>query len=317
MHRLLYTILLLVLASAGNAQKIEALYDFTFTPTDKGARYYVVTEKEGEGWHRKAWYLPERTPALDAWYKDSAAKVPHGKETWYQTNGYPFTTGTYINGKKEGPWLGYTDRGLLRDSFNYVGGYYKGEQVRWDSEGYLTDSAMFDGAGNGTWVSWQNKGVLFSAGRYVRDTTKVGRWKYYHSNGAVMATEDYVGDKEPLCHCYTPEGVELDSALCRDKEADFVGGVKAWGRWLSRYLNPELPSKNGAPTGYHTVVVQFIVDKEGDISDIKALTKNGYGMEEEVIRLMRISPKWQPARQFGRPVKAYRRQPVTFVISER
>jgi hypothetical protein len=37
-------------------------------------------------------------------------------------------------------------------------------------------------------------------------------------------------------------------------------------------------------------------------------------MEEEVVRILKKSPKWSPAIQNGKPVKAYRRQPVTFMI---
>ena len=64
------------------------------------------------------------------------------------------------------------------------------------------------------------------------------------------------------------------------------------------------------------MVVQFVVDKYGNISEIKALTNHGYGMEKEVIRVIKLGPKWNPAIQDGRQVKAYRKQPVTFVITE-
>ena len=68
------------------------------------------------------------------------------------------------------------------------------------------------------------------------------------------------------------------------------------------------------PAGSYTVIIQFVVDKEGNISEIKPLTNRGYGMEKEVIRILEKSPKWTPAYQDNRPVKAYRKQPVTFVV---
>jgi protein TonB len=64
------------------------------------------------------------------------------------------------------------------------------------------------------------------------------------------------------------------------------------------------------------VVIQFIIDKEGKISNITALTKHGFGMEEEVIRLLKKAPNWKPAIQDGRFVKAYRKQPITFMVIE-
>ena len=63
------------------------------------------------------------------------------------------------------------------------------------------------------------------------------------------------------------------------------------------------------------VIAQFIVHKDGSLSDVKTLTNHGYGMEEEVIRLIKRGPKWEPAEQNGHKVTSYRRQPVTFVIS--
>jgi protein TonB len=58
------------------------------------------------------------------------------------------------------------------------------------------------------------------------------------------------------------------------------------------------------------------VNENGKLSDIKPLTKYGYGMEEEVVRLMKTSPDWIPAMQNGRNVTAYKKQTVTFVITE-
>ncbi len=97
-------------------------------------------------------------------------------------------------------------------------------------------------------------------------------------------------------------------------EASFPGGDEAWRNFLERNINAATPAEYGAPAGTYTVVVQFVVDKEGKISDIKALTRHGYGMEAEVIKLLRKAPNWTPALQDGRHVKAYRKQPVTFQI---
>jgi protein TonB len=97
-----------------------------------------------------------------------------------------------------------------------------------------------------------------------------------------------------------------------ENEAEFPGGQKAWIAYLQRTLQP--PSD--APPGTYTIKVQFIVDKEGNISDVKALNDPGYGMGEEAARAIKRGPKWQPAIQNGRQVKAYRTQPITFVISE-
>ncbi|MDQ3551319.1 MAG: energy transducer TonB [Bacteroidota bacterium] len=99
-------------------------------------------------------------------------------------------------------------------------------------------------------------------------------------------------------------------------EAKFQGGEAAWRNYLTRNLNASAPIDNGANPGQYTVVVQFIVDKEGNISEVSSLTKHGYGMEDEAMRVIRRGPKWEPAIQNGRKVKAYRKQPITFVVTE-
>jgi|KBSSwiStaDraftv2_1062776.scaffolds.fasta_scaffold11816_2 protein TonB len=97
-------------------------------------------------------------------------------------------------------------------------------------------------------------------------------------------------------------------------EAAFPGGESAWRKYLERNLNANTPVDNGAPEGSYTVWVQFIVDKEGNISDVKPLTSHGYGMEDEAVKIIKKGPKWTPAQQNGRQVKAYRKQPITFVV---
>jgi TonB family protein len=99
-------------------------------------------------------------------------------------------------------------------------------------------------------------------------------------------------------------------------EATFPGGESGWRKYLEKNLNPNVPVENGAPIGIYTVIVQFIVDKNGNISDVKTLTSFGYGMEQEVLRIIQKGPSWSPASQSKRPVKAYRKQPITFVIED-
>ncbi|MET0393123.1 MAG: energy transducer TonB [Chitinophagaceae bacterium] len=87
-----------------------------------------------------------------------------------------------------------------------------------------------------------------------------------------------------------------------------------WHKFLGRYLDANVPINNNAPQGRYTVMMQFVVDVDGSVSDIKALTNLGYGMEQEAIRVLKKAAKWIPAIQNGRPVKAYRRQPITFEV---
>lgn len=99
-----------------------------------------------------------------------------------------------------------------------------------------------------------------------------------------------------------------------EKEAYYPGGNAGWKTFLEKNLHADIPVKQNAPVGMYTATVQFIVDKDGTVSNVRAATNFGYGMEEEVIRVIEHSGKWMPAIQNDKPVKAYRKQPVTFVL---
>jgi len=99
-------------------------------------------------------------------------------------------------------------------------------------------------------------------------------------------------------------------------EAGYAGGDGAWRRFLQNNLDIEIPGSNGAPKGKYTLIVRFIVAKDGTVSDVVAETNYGYGMEQECVRAIKKSGKWTPAIQNGRNVNSYKRQPLTFVVSE-
>ncbi|MFT4204277.1 MAG: M56 family metallopeptidase [Chitinophagaceae bacterium] len=102
-----------------------------------------------------------------------------------------------------------------------------------------------------------------------------------------------------------------------DKEASYPGGTNAWKTFLTRNLRADIPTENGAPAGRnYTVIASFIVDKEGNVSEVRAVNDPGYGTAQEVIRLIKRSGKWEPAIQKGKKVIYRQRQQVTFQVTE-
>jgi len=99
-------------------------------------------------------------------------------------------------------------------------------------------------------------------------------------------------------------------------EAKFPGGAGAWQKYLERNLNAQTPSDNGAPPGNYTVIVSFLVDKSGNISEVQAVNDPGYGCAQEAVRVIRKGPAWTPAVQNGRNVIYRQKQSVTFQVSE-
>jgi protein TonB len=92
-------------------------------------------------------------------------------------------------------------------------------------------------------------------------------------------------------------------------ESEYPGGTSAWQRYLNKHLRYPQETINNEIQG--TVVVQFIVDKEGVISGVEA-TCGPNELCEKAIRVIRKSNKWTPAVQNGRQVKSCKKQPITF-----
>ncbi len=95
-------------------------------------------------------------------------------------------------------------------------------------------------------------------------------------------------------------------------EASFPGGAMAWKRYLEKNLRyPEQAIDAGISK---VVTVQFVVDKEGNISEVKAINDPGFGLGEEAVRIIKRGPKWRPAEQNGRKVKYRQTQKITFML---
>ncbi|GEO09065.1 energy transducer TonB [Segetibacter aerophilus] len=103
-----------------------------------------------------------------------------------------------------------------------------------------------------------------------------------------------------------------------EKEAKFPGGMDGWKRYLERNLNANVAADDGAPAGNYTVKVQFIVDKEGGISNVQAIEvpKACPSCGPEAVKVIKKGPKWEPAVQNGRNVIYQAIQYVTFQVAE-
>lgn len=92
--------------------------------------------------------------------------------------------------------------------------------------------------------------------------------------------------------------------------AGFPGGPDAWRRYLERYLRyPESAQENGTQG---MVKVQFIVDRDGNISNVIALNDPGDGLAAEAVRIISHGPKWIPAMQNNRHVNYRQIQSIYF-----
>lgn len=95
--------------------------------------------------------------------------------------------------------------------------------------------------------------------------------------------------------------------------------MQQWRRHLEKKLKKpiEKAAKDGMKAGYYTVMVRFLVEKDGSLSDIKVMNDPGYGLGEASQNVLKTGPKWIPGEHNDRKVRSYHIQPITFVISDK
>ena len=139
---------------------------------------------------------------------------------------------------------------------------------------------------------------------------------HYHPNGKILVRYTYNNkSKKESTEAFDLKGERIEDFIYAN-EASFKDGGAGWIDYLGEKIKTDIPIKNKAPLGTYKVVVKFMVNTDGKILNAVAETNHGYGMEEEVIRVITKSPKWNPAIFLGKKVKAYRRQPLTFIVEK-
>ena len=164
-------------------------------------------------------------------------------------------------------------------------------------------------------VRYYENGKTEDSTYFNLDGTFKNTYHYYNNGKLWVHYQKNPKTGKEITDAYDANGNRMEDFIFT-KEAEFPEGSADWKNFLAENLKTDVPVKKGAPVGTYDVVVKFIVRKNGKLTDIEAETNLGYGMEEEVIRVVKKSPRWNPAIILGKSVDAYRRQPITFVVSK-
>lgn len=97
-----------------------------------------------------------------------------------------------------------------------------------------------------------------------------------------------------------------------ENSSEFPGGMAALSKFLSENLKYPPQAKETGTQG--KVFVTFVVEKDGSITDVKVLRDIGSGCGEEAVRVVKMMPKWKPAKQRGKAVRQQFNLPVTFQL---
>jgi len=91
---------------------------------------------------------------------------------------------------------------------------------------------------------------------------------------------------------------------------EFPGGMDALQAFLVREIQYPQVAKDNGITG--TVLVEFIVEKDGSVTNAKVKVPLFPECDKEACRAVMSMPKWKPGKNMGKPVQCYYQVPITF-----
>jgi protein TonB len=90
------------------------------------------------------------------------------------------------------------------------------------------------------------------------------------------------------------------------------GGMAAFYKYVGEKIKYPAQARRMGIEG--RVFVEFVINKDGSLSDVKAIKGIGAGCDEEAVRIIQSAPPWTPGKQRGKPVKQRYTLPIIFKL---
>ena len=165
---------------------------------------------------------------------------------------------------------------------------------------------------DGKLKEWYENGQLHKDMDY-KAGKKNGKLLTYWDNGKAKRIDLYENDKLIEGKCLNSDGIE---AIHYDYEKmpEFPGGINE----LMQYLVKETkyPNKSRRKGVEGRVLVNFIVNRNGAISDIRIVESVNDELDQEAMRVVRRMPKWEPGMEDGEAVRFALNLPIKFRLNE-
>jgi antitoxin component YwqK of YwqJK toxin-antitoxin module len=305
-----FSALFLFISLFSNGQTITNYYNLAWKKTKPGiASYYCELVKTDSVWKSTCYYVSNKKLFNESYYLDTNYKKPFGKYVEYDSSGQVIASGNYANEKQHGLWLRWRPNGMIKDSAIYSYGiatWFRG----FTENGNV--NVMIDTDASGKTISktfWSN-GKLQQEGETVKGL-KEGLWKVHVPDEGLVQEVRFVKDSVVSVNCIYNSDKKRKECIY-ERDAEFKGGVSAWKEYLTKKLT-KYASKHYDEMRNGSVLVQFIIDKDGSVIDPKVIQTTDPALNAIALEFILDSPKWKPAVQYNRNVKAYRQQPITFV----
>jgi TonB family protein len=314
--RLLLCCMLSLIAFRSLAQETKTLYfDWKKKPCGADTAYSKrVGTKVNNKWHVLEYSTKSGQVLCEADYADDGFTIADGPYAWYYDYEQKKVSekGNYKNGKKEGQWKGWYRDNSPWYSTMYVNDHIKGVSLTWRMSGGVSDSTIIDEKGSGYEKSFWQDGKASSYGGFTT-WKKEGDWTYYHRNGRPSSIEKMKGDSVISLSCFDEDGNPSTQYCGKDVESEFPGGQAGWLKYVhDKTAKAHFPQEYFDGKIYGSVMVEFVVDENGDVTDVTLITHADPKLEAIALKTIQSSPKWTPAWQHNRRMKSYKRQPYVF-----
>jgi protein TonB len=100
--------------------------------------------------------------------------------------------------------------------------------------------------------------------------------------------------------------------LVVEESAAPQGGMQAFYEYVGKKLKYPAQARRMGIEG--KVFVEFVINRDGSIQDVKAIKGIGAGCDEEAVRVIQSAPSWKPGKQRGKPVRQRMVLPITFKL---
>lgn len=284
--------------------------DLNFAPKDS---YTIIGKGYGENGLFKLDCFSKFSGVMlvSATFRDSTLAVLHGSFRTYYADMKLASEGIYSDNEMDGVWKSWNKTGLIRDSVIYR----KGVRIAYGEYQYYYRKTPF---GNPSADTLRQTGyaLWYTFTDSLNNTFTEKQFTVSGNTEHLVFEAGFKGERGVLTD-YDNSGkvTKADSVFTRKfKEAEFPGGEAGWRSFLQQNLRGDAPVEKNAGPGTYTVIVRFVVNDDGSLGDIEAENDPGFGMAEEAMRVLKKSPKWKPAVQYGRYRRVIRRQPITFEI---
>lgn len=198
------------------------------------------------------------------------------------------------------------------DSYAILGPLIKSETFK-EEEGNIASGAVYFYNKNGRIDSIHNyrNGLAHGEWYYLNDTGRSVRLINY-SNGIKVNERDLLAEDAERKQKGALDSLDKNRGDKDEIESEFPGQNKGWAKYLSKNFNYPERAINNEIQG--EVWIQFVVDTVGNVIEPRICKSVEFSLDEEALRIIRSSPRWEPAVQFGRKVKSYKKQPIIFKL---